>query len=87
MRHPDALTELKALSKIIQDSVEAIESSVKSKSLEFPSPHTPLTMESEAARMLPDVDKACSLIISAASQLIYSVRSPMLSIVAVATQV
>ncbi|EKM60303.1 uncharacterized protein PHACADRAFT_203537 [Phanerochaete carnosa HHB-10118-sp] len=80
------LAELKALSKIIQDSIISIEASLSSANKEFPSPYTPITRESEAARMVPGVDKACTLIITAAYQLIQSVQSPMLSIMAIATQ-
>ncbi|EKM53055.1 uncharacterized protein PHACADRAFT_210782 [Phanerochaete carnosa HHB-10118-sp] len=82
----NTLSELKALSKIIQDSIDSIEASLASKNMEFPSPHTPISLESEAARMQPGVDRACALIISAAYQLITSVRSPILSITAVSTQ-
>jgi len=82
----DALSELKALSNIIQDSISSIEALLASKSMEFPSPYTPMSPESEAARTQPEVDRACAAIISAAYQLINSVRSPMLTIVAVATQ-
>lgn len=37
--------------------------------------------------MLPDVEKACLLIVSAAAQLTAAVRSPMLSALAVGMQV
>ena len=57
------------------------------KNLEFPSPHTPMTLESEGPRMLPEVDRSCALIVSAAMQLIFAVRSPMQSVLAVAMQV
>lgn len=83
----DTLKELRALSRIIQESIDNIESAISSKHLEFPSPYTPLTMESEGVRMLPEVDKECSLIVSAATQLVYATRSPMQSIVALATGV
>ena len=84
---PNTLLELKALSKIIQDSIDTIEATVASKNMEFPSAYTPLTMESEAARMLPEVEKACALIVSATAQLAFAVRSPLQSIVTVALQV
>lgn len=58
-----------------------------SKNLQFPSARTPLTMESEAARMLPEVDAACALIVSATAQLAFAARSPLQSIVTVALQV
>ncbi|EKM60006.1 uncharacterized protein PHACADRAFT_250851 [Phanerochaete carnosa HHB-10118-sp] len=83
---PNALSELKALSKIIQGSIDSIEASLMSKSMEFPSPYTPMSLESEAPRMQPEVDRACAVIVSAAYQLINSVRSPRQTIVAVGTQ-
>lgn len=82
-----ALEELRALSKIIQDSVCAIDAAVIASNLEFPSPHTPFTVESEAARTLPKVEKACSLIIAAATQLVQAVRSPMHGILTLSLQV
>ena len=83
----NALSELKALSKIIQDSINSIEATLTANDLEFPSPYTPFTPESDAARAQPEVAQASALIISAAYQLINSVRSPTLTIIAVATQV
>ena len=83
----DALSELKALSKIIQDSINSIEVTLAANNLELPSPYAPFTLESEAARVQPEIAQASALIISAAYQLINSVRSPMLTIMAVATQV
>ena len=71
----------------MQDSVESIENTLSPNDIEFPSPYTPLSMQEEAARMIPDVDKACALIVSAAYQLISSVRSPMATVIAIATQV
>lgn len=55
--------------------------------MDFPSPHTPFTPESEAARMIPQVDQACSIIVSAAMQLAYSVQSPMTTISSLPFQV
>ncbi|GJE87393.1 S-adenosyl-L-methionine-dependent methyltransferase [Phanerochaete sordida] len=81
-----SLAELRALSRIIQESIDAIDACLTTNGQEFPSPDTTLTMESEAARMASDVDRQCSLIVSAAYQLICSVRSPMASLVSVATQ-
>ena len=83
----DALQELRALSKLIQDAIDTIEVTVKASDLEFPSPHTPFTIESEKARTLPDVQQASSLIVAAAMQLIQSVRSPTLSILTIGMQV
>ncbi|KIP10225.1 hypothetical protein PHLGIDRAFT_266342 [Phlebiopsis gigantea 11061_1 CR5-6] len=80
------IAELKALSDLIQASLTSIEATMTARSLDFPSPHTTMTMESEGPRMIPEVDEACSLIVSAAMQLIYSVRSPILNITVAATQ-
>ena len=60
---------------------------MKAKHLEFPSLHTQLTLESEGPRMLPEVDRACSMIVSAATQLTFTARSPMLSVLTVSMQV
>ena len=83
----NTLSELKALSKIIQDSVNSIETALASNNLEFPSPYTPFTLESEAARQQPDVARASALIVSASYQLINFVRSPTLTVVTAAFQV
>ncbi|GJE87381.1 S-adenosyl-L-methionine-dependent methyltransferase [Phanerochaete sordida] len=82
----NALEELKALSSLIQDSIGTIETSLQAAGKEFPSPNTPITPESEAARMIPEVSQASALIVSAAYQLISSVRSPVLSALTVSTQ-
>ena len=87
MKQYNAIEELKALSKIIQDSIASIESTMKAENLEFPSIHTPVTLESEGPRMLPDVERACGFIVSAATQLTFSVRSPMLTAITVGMQV
>lgn len=60
---------------------------MSAKNLEFPSPHTPLTLESEGPRMLPNVEEACSHIVAAAAQLTFAVRSPMMSVLVAGMQV
>jgi hypothetical protein len=82
-----ALEELRALSKIIQDSISDIDAAVAASNLEFPSPYTPFTAESEAARTLPEVERASSLLIAAATQLVQTVRSPTYGILTLAMQV
>lgn len=72
--------ELRSLSSIIQSSLDSIESVLHSRRLDFPSLHTPVSAESEAVRMLPEIASACSLIISAADQLIHATRAPTLSL-------
>lgn len=85
--HAETFSQLKALSKIIQEAIDSIESTVLSKHLKFPSPYTPVSLESEKVRALPEVEKACSLAISAATQLVFSLRSPMASVVTTGIQV
>lgn len=83
---PQGLAELKALGSIIQNAINSIEAKVASKGIDFPSLSTPTTPESEAASKLPEVEQASALIVAAAYQLIQSVRSPALTLVAIATQ-
>ena len=83
----DTLAELRSLSKIIHDSINTIEAEMTSNNMIFPSPHLPLTTESEMPRTLLKVERACSLIISAAEQLICSVRSPAQTVISAALQV
>ncbi|KAA1468515.1 S-adenosyl-L-methionine-dependent methyltransferase, partial [Dentipellis sp. KUC8613] len=71
---------LKALADLIKSNVDLIEAATKSAALEFPSPHTTFSPESEAARLLPEVVDATTRIVAAASQLITAVRPPPLSI-------
>ncbi|KAI0059947.1 S-adenosyl-L-methionine-dependent methyltransferase [Artomyces pyxidatus] len=82
----DSLAELKALADIIKASVERIEQTVNAHSLTFPSPHTSFSPESEAARNLPEVIAAGSLISAAASQLSALVQPPPLTIISLAMQ-
>jgi hypothetical protein len=70
----DALAELKALSNIIQSSIEQIEAVVTANSFTFPSPDLTFSIESEAPRMHPAIQSAGLLITSAAAQLITLVR-------------
>ena len=76
-----------ALKKIINDSLATIEAAITSKGLDFPSPRMAMTIQSEEARMLPEVDKACSLIVSAATQLACTVRPPLHVLVSATLQV
>ncbi|TFY59841.1 hypothetical protein EVG20_g7636, partial [Dentipellis fragilis] len=76
----DALAELKALADLIKSNVDAIEAATKSAALEFPSLQTAFSLQSEAARLLPEVVDATTRIVAAASQLIAAVRPPPLSI-------
>ncbi|KAA1468517.1 O-methyltransferase [Dentipellis sp. KUC8613] len=77
----DSLAELKALAALIKLNVDRIETATRSNSLEFPSPWSSFSRQSEAARMLPDVADAATQIVAAASQLIAAVRPPPLTII------
>jgi len=81
------LAELKALSNIIQSSIEQLETAVAANSFNFPSPNAPFSLESEAPRMHPDIVSAGSLITSAAAQLITLVRPAPLTVFDVMMQV
>jgi hypothetical protein len=83
----DALAELKALSDIIQSSVEQIEAVVATNSFNFPSPDSPFSLESEAPRMHPAIRSAGSLITSAAAQLMTLVRPAPLTLLDLMMQV
>ena len=84
---PHALAELKALAKIIQSSVEQIESTVTTNSFTYPSPDAIFSPETEAPRMHPDIMSAGSLITSAAAQLMTLVRPAPLTLFDVSMQV
>lgn len=80
-------SELRALSNLIQSSVEKIEAALASRSQTFPSMDDPFTLESEAVRMSPDVLGPGSIIIAAAAQLISCVRVPALTVLTTCGQV
>ena len=77
---PDALAELKALTNIIQSSVEQIEAAVTANSFTFPSPDSTFGLETEAPHMHPAVLSVGSLIASAAAQLTTLVRPAPLTL-------
>ncbi|KIP10236.1 hypothetical protein PHLGIDRAFT_266603 [Phlebiopsis gigantea 11061_1 CR5-6] len=85
-KYASTIAELKALSGIIQASLHTIETVLQDQKIDFPSPHTPFTLESEAARMIPQVAIAFSSIVSASMQLVYSVQSPMTTMLSVPFQ-
>ncbi|KAI0341313.1 O-methyltransferase [Trametopsis cervina] len=76
-----SLRELRALADLVKDSVDAIEQTCIAKGLPFPSLDEPFTLQSEGARMLPEVQQAAGILVSAAGQLIAAVRPPPLSAV------
>ena len=72
--------DLRALCDLIKSSVDSIEAALDSRSQTFPSPNEPFSLQSEAARMSPDVLGPSSIIVSAAAQLIATVRLPILTL-------
>jgi hypothetical protein len=83
----DALAELKALSALIQTSIENIEAAVSKNKVEFPSLSTPLTLASESVRNIPEIAESISTLVPAALQIVSVARSPMVSMLAGAVQV
>ena len=79
--------ELRSLVALISQSLDTIESTTIAHSATFPSLREPFTQESEAVRSLPEVAGACNVLISAAAQLIASVRSPGMSAIMTGLQV
>lgn len=74
------MDELKALAKLVYDSVEEIEKSCKARDVSFPPLSEPFTPESEAARADVAVIQAAGNITAAASQLISLVRPAPLTL-------
>ncbi|KAI0341312.1 O-methyltransferase [Trametopsis cervina] len=74
-----SLQELRALADLVKNSADAIEKACIDKELPFPSLDEPFTPQSEGARMLPEVQQAAGILVSAAAQLIAVVRPPPLS--------
>ena len=82
-----SLAELKALSNIIQSSIQQIEEVVTANSFTFPSPDSTFSLESEAPHMHPDIQSAGLLIVSAAAQLMTIVRPAPLTVLDITMQV
>ena len=70
----ESLSDLKALSKIINDSIAQIEKAAIEKKLKFPSIDTPYSEESEEIRKDAVVVEATFNIVSAANQLLAIAR-------------
>ncbi|KAI0314821.1 S-adenosyl-L-methionine-dependent methyltransferase [Amylostereum chailletii] len=77
----DAIAELRSLVQILTSSIDTIEDTLRDSGLDFPSPHTPFTDESEAARHVPAVMDVVANMTSAATQLASYVRPPTMTIV------
>lgn len=74
------MDQLKALAKLVNDSVAEIEKSCTARNVVFPSLSEPFTPESEAARADLAVVEAAGVITAAASQLIALVRPAPLTL-------
>ena len=75
------MDELKALVKLVSDSVDQIEKSCKSRNVTFPSLSGPYSLQSEAARLDPTVLQAAADISAATAQLSALVRPPPLTLI------
>lgn len=81
------IAELRALSDLIKASVDKIEALCAERGQTYPTSDAPLSPQSEAPRMAPDVIAEGTIIVAAAAQLITAVRPPPLSVLTQAVQV
>ena len=81
------MDELKALVKLVSDSVDRIEKSCKARNVAFPSLAGTYSPESEAARLDPAVLQAAADISAATAQLSALVRPPPLTLITISRQV
>ncbi|KIY49128.1 O-methyltransferase [Fistulina hepatica ATCC 64428] len=75
---------LKALARLILESVDTIDSSCTESGLLFPRLDQPFSPSSEAARNLPGVGDAINVVVAAAAQLIAETRNPVASLASMA---
>ncbi|KAJ3559927.1 hypothetical protein NM688_g39 [Phlebia brevispora] len=73
-------SELRALADLINGAVAQIEAACSSRSQTFPPADEQFTLESEAARMSPDILMQSNVIVAASQQLISAVRLPALTL-------
>ncbi|VDB96625.1 unnamed protein product [Peniophora sp. CBMAI 1063] len=73
----DGLDELRALSALIQDSIEKISGILSNTGKTFPSTRGAFSMASESVRMAPDVAAASAVGCAAATQLLAILGGPM----------
>ncbi|KIY46447.1 S-adenosyl-L-methionine-dependent methyltransferase [Fistulina hepatica ATCC 64428] len=71
---------LKALARLILESVDTIDKSCTESGLLFPRLDQPFSPSSEAARNLPGVSDASNIVVAAAAQLIAETRNPVASL-------
>ncbi|KAI0795363.1 S-adenosyl-L-methionine-dependent methyltransferase [Irpex lacteus] len=81
-----SLNELRELVKLINTSFRDMEKAVEAQGTDLPALNGSFSWEAEGVINDPEVEKASSVITAAASQLAAAVRSPMLSLFAVANQ-
>lgn len=74
------ISSLRALLRIIEQSIEKIEDNCRSRGLSFPLLDEPFTSESDAARRDPIVQYEARLITAASYQLIATVQQPQTTI-------
>lgn len=81
------ISELRALSSLIQSSIDKIEEGLAATGKVFPSPDTTFNVESEDGRTNPRVQAEIDNIVAAAAQLIAVTRSPISTLTLSAGQV
>lgn len=81
------VAELRALSNLINASVDKIEAALVARGQQYPISDQLFTPQSEAARMAPDVMQEGSIIVAAAAQLIAATRPPPLTVAVHSTKV
>ncbi|THG98133.1 hypothetical protein EW026_g3996 [Hermanssonia centrifuga] len=79
MNTQDAVKDLRALSRLINTSIDQIENEMLSRGQTYPLLSEPYSPETEEPRMAPDILAAGSIITAAAAQLIASVSIPVVS--------
>ena len=77
----ESLRELRSLVQVMSSALDTIEENLLKDGLEFPSPHSPFTYESEAVRYSPTIVHAVADITAAATQLTAFVRPAPVSII------
>ena len=87
MSYDANIGELRALSKLIQASIDDLEAALTSQKQVFPSSDEPFSLESEAGRTLPEAQAAVTAIVAAAGQLIAVAQPPIMRLLTTTVQV
>jgi hypothetical protein len=74
-----SLQELRALANLINTSIDQLEQACNAQDKDLPSPHKPIDSDSESILLSDKCIDANSIIVSAASQLLASVRHPIMT--------